>query len=60
MDFLENLNLLSVGKIRQNKVCTTKRSMFNEQWYLYRKSVASKTHEVTTKMKKLEKEAGVQ
>ena len=60
MEFLENLDLLSIEKIRQTEVCT-RGQCYNEQWYLCRKVVitASKANEVITKIKKLEKEVGV-
>lgn len=51
MKFLEeNLDLFSVGKIRQTEACTTRQN-YNEQWYLCSKGVltASKTHEVFLK-----------
>ena len=47
MEFLENLDLLSVEKTRQIEVCT-RGQCYNEQWYLHRKSVVtnSKVQEV--------------
>ena len=53
MEFLENLDLLLIGKIRQTEVCT-KGQCYNEQCYLGTKGVrtASKSHEVITLMKK--------
>ena len=56
MEFLENLDLLSVEKIRQIEVCTTGQCC-NEQCYLCRKGAitASKAHEIITKMKKVRK-----
>ena len=56
VEFLENLDLLLIEKIKQIEVCT-RGQCSNEQWYLCRKGVitASKTHEVITKMKKVRK-----
>ena len=53
MEFLENLNLLLIGKIRQTEVCA-KGQCYNEQCYLGTKGArtASKSHEVITLMKK--------
>ena len=51
--------MLSIEKIRQIELCT-RGQCCNEQWYLCEKDVkiASKAHEVITKIKKLEKEVG--
>ena len=51
VEFLENLDLLSVEKIRQIEVCT-RDQCYNEQWHLRRKGfiTASKAHEVITKI----------
>ena len=59
MEFLENLDLLSVEKIIQIEVCT-RGQCCHEQSYLCRKGVitASKAHEVITKMKNVRKEDG--
>ena len=59
MKFLENLDLLSIGKIRKTEICT-KGQCCNEKWYLCRKGVitASKAHEVITKMKTVRKGGG--
>ena len=59
MEFLENLDLLSIEKIRQTEVCT-RGQCYNEQWYLCRKVVitASKATVVITKMKKVRKGGG--
>ena len=59
VEFLENLDLLSIEKIRQIEVCN-RGQCCNEQWYLCRKGVitASKVHEVIAKMKKVRKGGG--
>ena len=59
VEFLENLDLLSVEKIIQIEVCT-RGQCCHEQSYLCRKGVitASKAHEVITKMKNVRKEDG--
>ena len=58
VEFLENLELLSIDKIREMEVCD-RGQCYNEQWYLRRKGVitTSKVHEVITKMKKFRKGA---
>ena len=60
VEFLENLDMLSIEKIRQIEPSTRGRYCI-EQWYFCRKGVirASKAHEVIKKWKKLEKEVGV-
>ena len=60
VEFLENLDMLSIEKIRQIEPSTRGRYCI-EQWYFCRKGVirASKAHEVIKKFKKLEKEVGV-
>ena len=60
MEFLGNLDLLSIEKIRQFEVCTGGQCC-NEKWYLCTKGdiTASTTHEVITKMKKVRKRGGV-
>ena len=52
VEFLENLDLLSVEKIRQIEVCT-RGQCYDEQWHLRKKGfiTASKAHEVKTKIK---------
>ena len=59
MEFLENLDILSIEKNRQIKLCT-RGYCCNEQWYLYRKGVirASKAHEIIKKMEKVRKGGG--
>ena len=59
MEFLENLDLLSIEKIRQIEVCSRGQSCI-EQWYLCRKGVviASKASGIITKMKKVRKGGG--
>ena len=59
VEFLENLDLLPIEKIRQIEVCT-RGQCCNEQWYVCRKGVitTSKAHQVTTKMKKVRKGGG--
>ena len=59
MEFLENLDILSIEKIRQIELCT-RGQCCNEQWYLCRKGVitASKAIEVITKMRKVRKGGG--
>ena len=54
VELLENLDILSIEKIRQIEICT-RGQHYNNQWYLCRKGViiASKAHEITTKMKKV-------
>ena len=56
VEFLETLDLLSIRKIRQIKLCT-RGQCCNEQWYLCRKGAitASKSHELIIKMKKFRK-----
>ena len=56
MEFLENLELLSIEKTRQIEVCT-RGQCCNEQWYLSRKGVTtgSKAHEIITKMNNVRK-----
>ena len=51
VEFLENLDLLSIEKIRQIEVCTSGQCC-SEQWYLCRKCVttASKVHKVIIKI----------
>ena len=46
VEFLENLDLLSIEKNRQIEVCTTGQCC-NKQWHLCRKGIitASKAHE---------------
>ena len=60
MEFLGNLDLLSIEKIRQFEVCTGGQCC-NEKWYLCTKGVitASTAHEVITKMEKVRKRGGV-
>ena len=57
VEFLENFDILSIEKIRQIEL---RGQCCNEQWYLCEKVViiASKAHEVTTKMKKFRKGGG--
>ena len=59
MEFLENLDLLLIEKIRQTEVCT-KGQCYNEQCYLHTKGVrtASKSHEVITLKKNVRKGGG--
>ena len=59
VEFLENLDLLSIEKIRQIEVYTWGQS-YDEQWYLFRKGIitTSKAHEVITKMSKVGKGGG--
>ena len=59
VEFLENFDILSIEKIRQIELCTRSQCC-NEQWYLCEKDVkiASKAHEVITKMKKVRKGGG--
>ena len=59
VEFLQNLSLLSIEKIRQIEVCN-RGQCCNEQWYLCRKGVitTSKVHWVITKMKKVRKGRG--
>ena len=59
VEFLENFDMLSIEKIRQIELCT-RGQCCNEQWYLCEKDVkiASKSHEVITKMKKVRKGGG--
>ena len=59
VEILENLDLLSVEKIRQIEVWTGDQC-YNEQWYLCRKGIitAWNAHEVITKMKKVRKGDG--
>ena len=59
MEFLGNLDLISIEKIRQIEVCN-RGHCCNEQWYLCRKCIitASKAHEVITKMKQIRKGGG--
>ena len=54
--FLENLDILSIGKFIQTELFT-RGQCCNDQWYFCRKGVitASKAHEVITKMKKVKK-----
>ena len=56
---LENLDVVSIGKIRQIGLCI-RGQCCNELWHLCRKGVitASKAHEVTTEMKKFRKGGG--
>ena len=60
LEFLGNLDLLSIEKIRQFEVCTGGQCC-NEKWYLCTKGViaASTAHEVITKMKKVRKRGRV-
>ena len=57
VEFLENFDILSIEKIRQIEL---RGQCCNDQWYLCEKVViiASKAHEVTTKMKKVRKGGG--
>ena len=59
VEFLENLDIVSIGKIRQIGLCI-RGQCCNELWYLCRKGVitASKAHEVITKMTKFRKGGG--
>ena len=59
VEFLETLDLLSIGKIRQIELCT-RGQCCNEQWYLCKKGAmtASKSHELRIKMKKFRKRGG--
>ena len=56
VEFLENLDLLSIAKNSQMEVCT-RGQCCNEQWYLCRRGIAaaSKPHEVIRKMRKVRK-----
>ena len=56
---LENLDVVSIGKIRQIGLCI-RGQCCNGLWHLCRKGVitASKAHEVTTEMKKFRKGGG--
>ena len=59
VEFLETLDLLSIGKIRQIELCI-RGQCCNEQWYLCKKGAmtASKSHELRIKMKKFRKRGG--
>ena len=59
VEFLGNLDLLSIEIIRQIELCT-RGQCCNEQWHLCRKGVitASKAHRVITRMRKVRKGHG--